>query len=101
MSISSKRHAKSYRTKAALEARVRTLEEALYAAAMSLETIAHAGGSKHLSDGLLEAMSQVRGYARNRAGVARAALAGEEKRSNVVTEGQTTYIRSLDGEGKP
>lgn len=63
----------------ALTAKAERAEAALYEAAMSLETIAEAGGSTHLSDGLLEAMSQVRGYARNRAGVARAALAGEGK----------------------
>lgn len=60
-------------------ARAERAEAALCEAAMSLETIAEAGGSTHLADGLLKATSQVRGYARNRAEVARAALGEEGK----------------------
>jgi transcriptional regulator GlxA family with amidase domain len=55
-------------------ARLLEAREALIAAAMSLETIAAAAGSRE-SDELLREMSQVRGYAASRARVARAALA--------------------------
>lgn len=55
--------------------RERRLEEALDAAAKSLETLSNLSGK----DGYLKNFTQVRGYANNRALVARAALAVEEK----------------------